>query len=256
MSRPLHSYLLVALAPYTLFGLAACQVDLASVNGIFYDGDHRAVHCAVNLDSSANTSLDSIDSGLDRAVDRHEVIELYAHHPGVTVPVSTIEYVLAGAQQRGLAFETYSDLANDIYTPPALVLSFDDTSVDAWVDTLPLFAKYNARVTFFISRYRFMDDQSHTELHMLADAGHDIEPHTVTHQRGPEYVEANGMDAYLSDEIDPSIAALVDEGFTITSFAYPFGARTDETDHALLTRVKLLRSVAFTYEGVASPCPD
>ena len=236
--------------------LAACQEDLASINGIFYNGDHRKVHCVVDLDSSANTSLSSIDSGLDRAAHRGELLELYAHHPGETVPLSKIEYVLAGAQQRGLSFVTYSDIVNDTYTAPGLVLSFDDTSVDAWVSTMPLFAQYGARITFFVSRYKFLDDQSHAELHTLADAGHDIQPHSVTHQHGPEYVAANGMDAYLADEIDPSIAALVAEGFNVTTFAYPFGARTDETDQALLTRVQLLRSVSFTYEGVASPCPD
>jgi hypothetical protein len=63
------------------------------------------------------------------------------------------------------------------------------------------------------------------------------------------------MDAYLSDEIDPSIDALVAEGFNVTTFAYPFGVRTDETDQALLTRVKLLRSIAVTYTGIENPCP-
>jgi hypothetical protein len=235
--------------------LAGCQQDLSSIDGIFYNGDHRKVHCVVNLDSDANTSYSSIDSGLDRAADRKELIELYAHHPGETVPISKIEYVLAGAKQRGLSFVTYSDIVNDTYTAPGLVLSFDDTSIDAWVQTMPLFAQYDARITFFVSRYRFLSDESHQQLHTLADAGHDIEPHSVTHQRGPEYVAANGMDAYLADEIDPSIQALVDEGFDVTTFAYPFGARTDETDDALLGRVKLLRSVSFTYEGVDSPCP-
>src|SRR5579863_8458854 len=110
--------------------VAACQQDLASINGIFYNGDHRKVHCVVDLDTTANTSLDSIDSGLDRAADRNELVELYAHHPGETVPISKIEYVLAGAQKRGLSFVTYSDIVNGTYTAPGLVLSFDDTSVD------------------------------------------------------------------------------------------------------------------------------
>src|SRR5579863_3626348 len=127
MSRCASSLLLSLAAGLPL---AACQQDLASINGIFYNGDHRKVHCVVDLDTPANTSYESIDSGLDRAADRGELLELYAHHPGQTVPVSKIEYVLAGAQKRGLSFATYSDIVNGTYTAPGLVLSFDDTSVD------------------------------------------------------------------------------------------------------------------------------
>ena len=57
--------------------------------------DGRLVHCGVNLDTSANNSLASVDSGLDRARDRKEVIELYSHHAGVSVPIDKIEHVLA-----------------------------------------------------------------------------------------------------------------------------------------------------------------
>ncbi|HUJ63266.1 MAG TPA: polysaccharide deacetylase family protein [Kofleriaceae bacterium] len=237
---------------------AGCQQQLADVDGAFWStNDPRRLHCAVNLDSEAQVDDASLDSGLDRALRRGEVVELYAHHPGATVPVDKVAYVLAGAQARGLSFFTYSDFANHAVPPgtPGIALSFDDTSVQAWVDQLPLFQQYGARITFFISHYNTLPDTARNELHTLADAGHDIEPHSVTHQRGPEYVEQHGMAAYLADEIQPSIDALSGEGFTLTSYAYPFGSRTDETDRALLERVSVLRSVAFTYEGDGSPCP-
>ena len=226
------------------------------VDGAFYDWDHRTVHCGVDLDSDTDNGSGSIDSALDRAADRGEVAELYAHHPTVTIPDSTIEYVLAGAQQRGLTFYTYEDLA-DPTTPagPGLALSFDDTSVDDWVATLPLFEQYAAHVTFFVSRYRYLSDAQHAELHTLADAGNAIEAHTVLHLRGPEYVEDHGLDAYMDDEVMPSISALRDEGFPVNAFAYPFGARTTDTDSAILGNVKVLRSVSFTWNVVASPCP-
>lgn len=234
---------------------AGCQTPLDEIDGVFYNGDHRLVHCGVDLDTSARVSTESIDSALDRARDRHEVVELYAHHPGVTVPVSRIEHVLAGAHERGLAFYTYSDFVHDRPVGPGLALSFDDTSVDAWFAQRALFDQYGAKVTFFVSRYPHIELPQRAELKQLAADGHSIEAHTINHLRAPDYVEQHGLDAYLHDEVDPSFALLREDGFTVDAFAYPFGARTGQIDHAIGKRVKVLRSVAFTYEIVGDPCP-
>ena len=245
----------VALA--VLAGAAGCQEDVASIDGVFYNGDHRLVHCAVNLDTKSLVSESSADTGLDRAKDRNEIVEFYTHHPGAggTVPIDKIEHVLAGAQARGLAFNTYADFAHHTEVSPGISLSFDDTSVEAWIQILPLLAKYNAHVTFFISQYYALNAQARAGLHQLAAAGHAIEAHTVRHLHAPEYVEQYGLNAYLHDEVDPSIQVLRDQGFTIEAFAYPFGARTSETDQAIAKRVPVIRSVAFSYPEVESPCP-
>jgi hypothetical protein len=232
-----------------------CQRDVNEIDGAFYNGDGRLVHCGLDLDTVSNISLASIDSGLDRARDRGEVVELYAHHPGVTVPVGKIEYVLAGATARGLGFVTYGDFARGNTAAPGLALSFDDTFVDAWVGLVPLFEQYHARVTFFVSRYYSLTDEARAGLHVLAAAGHDLEAHSVRHLRAPDYVEDHGIDDYLHDELDPSIQVLRDQGFEVNAFAYPFGARTGELDRAIAKRVPVIRSVAFSYTGVESPCP-
>src|SRR5262249_43149094 len=154
------------------------------------------------------------------------VIELYAHHPGVTVPVSKIEHVLAGAQERGLAFVTYGDFARGTWTAPGLALSFDDSSVDAWYAQRDLFAQYNARVTFFVTRYAILQDAERAELAELAADGHELQAHTVKHLRAPEYVDDHGLDAYMAEEAQPSIDVLRGDGYDVQAFAYPFGART------------------------------
>lgn len=239
-----------------LVALAGCHEDLSDVDGIFDDGSGQRVHCAVNLDDSADNPQDAIDRALDRAAQRGETVELYAHHPGVTVALDKLEHVLAGAVSRGLRFVQYRDFAAGTVTGPGIALSFDDTSIDAWVATLPLFEQYGAKITFFLSRFQSLDAVGLADLHTLAAAGHDIEAHSILHLRAPEYVEENGLKAYLDDEAQPSIDALTGEGFDIVAYAYPFGARTSELDHALLERVTVLRSVAFPWSGgVASPCP-
>jgi peptidoglycan/xylan/chitin deacetylase (PgdA/CDA1 family) len=235
--------------------LAGCQQDIASMDSVFYAGGSRPVHCAVNLDSKARNDDASIDGGLDRALQRNEVVELYAHHPGVTVPVSKIEHVLAGAQERGLAFVTYGDFARGTWTAPGIALSLDDSSVDAWYALRDLFAQYNARVTFFVTRYSILQDSEKAELAELAADGHELQAHTAKHLRAPEYVDDHGLDAYMAEEAQPSIDVLRGDGYDVQAFAYPFGARTDELDTALLGRVPVLRSVAFSVEGAVDPCP-
>jgi hypothetical protein len=241
--------------------LAGCQQNIGDMDGVFYNGDGRLVHCAVDLDTSARNGNASVDTGLDRARDRSEVVELYAHDPGAggTVTPDKIEHVLAGAQARGLAFVTYRDFAikDDLDTDiaPGLALSFDDTFVEAWVALRPMFQQYHARLTFFISHYRQLSATAHDGLELLAADGHDIEAHTVMHLRAPDYVEDHGLDAYLHDEMDPSIQALVDDGYEVHAFAYPFGARTSELDAAIAKRVPVIRSVSFSYPEAESPCP-
>lgn len=238
-----------------LVALVACQRDVGSTDGAFYAWDGRQVHCAIDIDSSALNDFSSIETGLDRARDRGEVVELYAHHPGVTVGWDTVERVLAGARDRGLAFVTYADFAAGIAPTAGLALSFDDAFVPAWVSGRDLFQSYGARLTFFLA---FYDRYSATDLdsiRTLAADGHDIEAHSVRHIRAPQYVEDHGIGAYLADEVQPSIDRLRADGYPVTTYAYPFGARTAELDGAILGRVSLVRSVAFTWSGVTEPCP-
>lgn len=236
--------------------LAACHQDLDEVDGIFDTPTGPNVHCGVDLDGVADNSPSSISGALDRAVARNEIVNLYAHHPGETVALDVIENVIAGAQQRGLHFVQYRDFANGTAQAPGLALSFDDTSIDAWTQSQPLLAQYGAKVTYFVSRFRFVTPNEVDELHQLAANGHDIEAHSVLHLRAPAYVEEHGLDAYVENEFQASIDDLEAAGFPIVAFAYPFGSRTDELDDALLKRIPVLRSVAFPWSySVESPCP-
>lgn len=234
--------------------IAACRTEVDEVDRAFYDGDGRKVHCAINLDGKAG-NMSSIDTALDRARDGDRIVELYAHRPGVTVEVADIEHVLAGAVDRGLEFFTYRDFAGGIERRPGLALSFDDASIVEWHALRPLFQQYRARVTFFITRYARQDDDRKAMIRELASDGHDIAAHGVDHLRAPTYVEEHGLTAYMKYEATPSIRLLREDGYDVTSFAYPFGARTEELDAELLEHVSLLRSVSFSLEGVVDPCP-
>jgi peptidoglycan/xylan/chitin deacetylase (PgdA/CDA1 family) len=91
-----------------------------------------------------------------------------------------------------------------------------------------------------------------------AAAGHDVEAHSVLHERGPTYVERHGLAAYLDEEVLPSIELLRADGYEVLSYAYPFGVRTDETDRAILDTgsVQMVRSLAKPNQLRANPCPN
>jgi peptidoglycan/xylan/chitin deacetylase (PgdA/CDA1 family) len=235
---------------------SGCIQDLAEMDNVFYDGDGRKVHCAVNLDDAANNSLASIDSGLDRAAARGEIIELYAHAPGKTVSLDRLEHTLAGAALRGLRFVLYSEIARGEARGPGIALSLDDASVQLWTDTRPLFDRYGAKVTFFVSRYHRLGPELRDQLRALAMDGHEIAAHSVNHVRAPEFVEDHGLARYLAEEVVPSIEILRDEGYEVSAFAYPYGARTSETDRAILEHVPILRAVSFSWGApIQDGCP-
>jgi hypothetical protein len=237
---------------------AGCQSPIDQVDSAYSKpGDRRAMHCTIDIDSVTQNDLASIDGGLDRAKDRGEVLELFAHDPGATVGWDVIDHVFAGAQARGLSWVTYADFAAG--TVPAgggLAFAFDDDHVDHWMDGRTMFAKYGARLTFFLTRYTRLETSQKEGVAQLSADGHDIEPHSVNHLREPEYVEDYGLDALMNDEVLPSMTVLQDQGFTMSAYAYPFGARTDEIDKAILEHVSVLRSVAMTWGApVEAPCP-
>lgn len=244
------------LAAFVFVLACACRTPIDELDGAFFAWDDRKVHCAVEIDDRAGYDLDTILAGMDRARDTGEVLELLVHTPGVTVTMQRLEDVLAGARDRNLPFLTVADLLSG----PAMAgisLHYDDWHTKEWVESMPLLDRYGAHVTLYVGRYPGMPETAHLHLAALAAAGHDIEAHSISHLRGPTVVEEYGLQAYLDDEVVPSIELLRRDGFEVLSYAYPFGVRTDETDHAILDSgaVKMVRALAKPRQLRANPCP-
>ena len=104
-------------------------------------------------------------------------------------------------------------------------LSFDDASFDQWEAALPLFAKYDARTTFFVigtNRIDFMKKA-------LA-AGHEIGMHGLNHRDAPTTGSERDEDWFWKVDIAPQLAALREAGIPVRSYAYPNCIRTARTD--------------------------
>ncbi|MEO8700360.1 MAG: polysaccharide deacetylase family protein [Kofleriaceae bacterium] len=221
-----------------VLGLVACHAE----DYLMYDWDDHRVLCSQSVDDlTVNDFPDRrIDSQLERARVHDQVALLHAHVPGITITYERIASLLDRIDAAGLDYVTFSELAPG--EPRAgVALCFDDSAIDAWTAIRELLARHAARVTFFVTRYYDFSEAGRGELAALAADGHDIEPHAVNHLNARDYVAANGIDAYITDEVLPSIAVLQADGYPTTSFAYPFGASDDAIDTAVLAYVDRVR---------------
>ena len=60
---------------------------------------------------------------------------------------------------------------------PGVSLTFDDRDVAGWVEAIPIFEKYDARATFFVTRFDQLSDEQVDGLRTLREAGHTIGCH-------------------------------------------------------------------------------
>jgi polysaccharide deacetylase len=203
------------------------------------DGTKRVL-CSTSIDDLSQSSpVELADSELERAAVSGEVALLHTHRPGVTISRPMLDHVLDHADALGLDYLTYAELGH--VTRPGLALCFDDDHVDEWMTVRDVLRAHHARVTFFVTRYTQLADTARAQLHELAGDGHGVEAHSVSHQNAKKFVAANGLDAYLDQEAIPSIEILEDDGYPVTSYAFPFGASTAELDAALLEHVARVR---------------
>jgi peptidoglycan/xylan/chitin deacetylase (PgdA/CDA1 family) len=209
---------------------------------LMYDWDDHRVLCSESIDDLIAHPLPDrlIDSRLERARTHDQVALLHTHVPGDTVTVGRLERLLDRADAEGLEYVTFSELSPG-ERRAGIALCFDDSGIAEWTSIRGLLAAHAARVTFFVTRYFDFSEEGKAQLAALAADGHDIEPHAVNHLNAPDYVAANGIAAYLADEVVPSIEILRADGYPTTSFAYPFGASTDAIDTAVLGVVDRVR---------------
>ena len=127
-------------------------------------------------------------------------------------------------------------------TKPGMLFSFDDRNMLNWEKQIPLFQKYGAHVTFFVDRFDTLTPEQIEALKSLQKAGHAIGCHGLRHKKAIDYYKQFGIQAFLSQEIDPAIQIMNEHGFEPTSYAYPNSKNDEMTDSALLKVFRHLRS--------------
>ena len=119
-----------------------------------------------------------------------------------------------------------------------LVLSFDDRNFADWEKAIPVFGKYGAHATFFVSGE--IDGDAIRVMKKLSESGHSIGLHGFNHLNADEVVAAKGTGRYFAEEIASQLERCRASYIPIASFAYPNSRRTDETD-------ELFRTNGFTH---------
>lgn len=249
------------LALIAVFGCGADRI--AETDEVYYSWEGRRVLCGVSIDNRLDVALDDFREGMERAREREEVLVFYGHKIGTgksAVTPERLESILQLAQDAELPFLTFPELHGE---PPAdragVVVTFDDAYIDSWYSHRDLFAAYDARATFFTTRFAGYSEEDYENLHELLALGHAVENHGTNHQNAPDYARELGIQAYVEDEVVSTLDAMRSEGFSPTTFAYPYGARTGELDEAILEHVELVRSLSWLFAShalVQDPCPE
>ena len=227
-----------------LLVLGACgEIDHPhQADYLAYAWDDRRVLCSDAIDDlDAPVNWPFIDDQIRLAAKERWVLMLHAHTPTKTVSLDALDHALATADAAGLDYFTFRDFQPG-EPRGGLALAFDDNAPDQWMLARDTLDKHHAHVTFFVSRWTEMTPLGHQEIAMLAADGHDIEPHTVDHLHATAYVAANGIDAYIADEVLPSFTVLEAAGYPpAAAFAYPFGDHDPAIDAAVLEHVERVR---------------
>jgi hypothetical protein len=215
----------------------------------FFTYDDRQLLCGLPLDDylvpeNWGHLLDQVDT----AVRERWVLNVYAHAPGVSINIPTLERALSMFDGMGLPYLTYRDLDPEAEPQAGVVFAFDDNGVDSWMSVRSLLQRHGVRATLFVSNFHELDAKQRAALHVLENDGHDIESHTVHHLEAAEYAAMHGAQAYLDDEVLPEIEMLRADGFSPESFAYPYGSRTPETDAVISPHVRWIRTTPGTCE--------
>lgn len=214
----------------------------------YYTWDGGGTVGAMELDHLAATDVGMLDQ-VGCTAGSGWVAMFYTHVPEQDVALGTIEALLARAQAEGLPLLTYAELATG-EPRTGVSLSFDDTEIDRWITLRPLFARYGAHASFFVTRYAQFTDAQKAELHQLYADGNSIEAHGVNHAYAADYVAQHGLDDFIANEVVPSIDILRADGFTPVAYAHPGGSHTREIDAAILEHISIVRSIS----GAPKPC--
>ncbi|WP_281233981.1 polysaccharide deacetylase family protein [Flavobacterium gelatinilyticum] len=126
-----------------------------------------------------------------------------------------------------------------------VILSFDDAYVDEWYEADQVLKKYAWKATFNVCRIDSIGAPQIKKLLEMQKYGHEIAGHGYHHYNAVKFVQQNGIPQYLDQEIDPMIVSLKKKSFITTSFAYPYGERSDSLDKALSPKFKIIRGRAF-----------
>jgi peptidoglycan/xylan/chitin deacetylase (PgdA/CDA1 family) len=127
---------------------------------------------------------------------------------------------------------------------PGIMLTFDDAHVNEWHAQLDLFDQYNARVTFFTCCMYAIGSPEESQILDIKDHGHEIAGHGYDHLNVVDYLQSHTEQNYIDVEIQPLLDYFTGLSIDLSSFAYPWGERTPQSDNLLDNYFDFLRGTS------------
>lgn len=129
---------------------------------------------------------------------------------------------------------------DDPPTQGGIALTFDDFDIASWYGARHIFNRYDAKVTFFMSYPDLLQgEEDGAMMRTLVNDGHELAAHGYQHD---SVNQVESMDIYFEEAIYPHTQSVIATGYKKPiSFAYPYGAFTEESDIRLLEYYRFLR---------------
>lgn len=141
--------------------------------------------------------------------------------------------------------ETDDTLNLETNLQAGVVITFDDDYIEEWTEVNAIVEPYNWKATFFVTRFDQLSDDKIQKIEDLRNYGHEIGGHGLNHLNAPTFISTNNANEYLAQEIFPMLTLMNANNITVTSFAYPYGARNLNTDNLLLNEFQIIRGTTY-----------
>lgn len=128
-----------------------------------------------------------------------------------------------------------------------IAITFDDDFIDEWHGLQDIFAPFHATATYFVCHFERLSDSQVDKLQEMQSQGHEIGSHGLKHRsvQNDYQADPDRVEAYLREEIDPSIRLIEAAGLKLDSFAFPYGHHAPAYDSAVLSRFQHVRATAY-----------
>ncbi len=150
-----------------------------------------------------------------------------------------------------LLFANCKSPHNELASTAGVVITFDDQYVDEWCRVDSVLSVYEWKATFFVAKLNELSENEVLLLRKLEDEGHEIGGHGYHHVHAEEYIDSLGIDRYLDYEIKPMLKSFDSLGFTITSFAYPYGSNNRTSNKKLLEYFQIIRQLDWFANSIS-----
>lgn len=129
--------------------------------------------------------------------------------------------------------------AEDVVEIRQVSLSFDDgVSLESVHASMYLFKLYNAKFTYYASHYWKIDKAKLMDLQIN---GYEVGHHGTLHRASIPYSNDTSMENWFKEDVLNTLGDMRAYGLNVTTYAYPFGSRSEETDNLLMSEFKRVR---------------